>query len=242
MKSKNAVGVTITVMVILGVIILVFFISMTIGIIGPAAGRQIEDRADWIHGDSYKCANIQPIDATMCAEGTCTLSYSYNDISTYAVALPIPTEYWVNVTVLPPVCTYADNNPLSNEAGWCSNNDPDTYLQHEYQPLVYEVSIGNAVGRYIIPTDTCCQAGTCPAVNQEIKIYVGTVNSGNYDLRWRIATGWYDDGNVPAPVRTLTSLPAGVNPDLGLDCVGVNTGSSPRRGELTGEIKVYCEV
>ncbi|UCD03853.1 MAG: hypothetical protein JSW73_04915 [Candidatus Woesearchaeota archaeon] len=229
MNDRGEIGVGTVALVILAVIFLASIAYWATGHVIPVMGEKVQEAEEWVEGVALECNDMPIIDADECAEAgikDCKQSDDIDDYSTYAVRIPVETEYWVDVNISVDE-TWADDpaHRDTNHAHACSFNDPDEYPPHEYRPLIFEFSIGDAVGTYEVSPDT--PDGT----ELNVSIYLGVVDPGNNNLRWRIVTDWHDVGAADPDCNAADDLP--------LDPFGdVN-----RQGYLAEDkIKIYCEL
>lgn len=227
MYKRGQIGIGTVALVILAVIFIAAIAYWATGHVIPVMGEKVQEAEDWIEGVALECNDMPIIDSSQCAEAaikTCTQSDDINDYSTYAVRIPVETEYWldVNISVDQDWPDLAANRD-SDAASACSENDPDEYPPHEYRPLIFEFSIGDAVGTYEVSPDT--PDGT----ELNVSVYLGVVDPGSNNLKWRIVTDWYESNPDP---DCVAEVPTGC---AGEDC--------NRRGTLLRDkIKIYCEL
>lgn len=247
LKLKNAeIGISTVALVILAVLMIAVVAWFAVGQVSPALASKWNEGQDWVMDMASGCENIPPIIVSRCAEGAaseCNISRHYTDRSTYSIQIPITTEYWIDAEVEMD-CSYADvnyNNPANpKNADWadnCSDNDPERFPPHEFQPLIYEFKIGpKYIGNYTFDPDLCKNPGER---RYNISVYMGVINEGSYTLNWRILTPWAADDPSPGISHTCNPTPK-IAGDSWPPCS--DEEECTRIGNITSEtIRVYCE-
>lgn len=204
--KKGTVGMPALVGIILAVLVVSIVGTYAIFHVSPTLGGNTEEiLKGTILSSAHKCQRLDPINVSQCAEGSdCNKSYGYTDYSTYSVNIPTLAVYCVNVTLKRDYC-WADNHTSSDWADNASNNSPEFYDPDVYRKLTYQFKIGDEEERHeVIENDNSFV---------DRQICFETLDSGTYNLKWRIVTDW-DNSTVAS---------------------GEN-----RTGVLKDNIKLYC--
>lgn len=211
---KAEIGIGTLGLVVLAVIFIAILSYWATGDLIPGMSEKVDEAGDWINKIAQECANLDSINITRCAEGSCTISTNYTDTSTYSVKIPITTIYWLDVDLIRTRSGAENYNPEDDQRHICSNNDPNLFDPQDYQPLIYEFKISNFMReyteRYVVHPEDMHDN-----LRENVSIRLGTIPAGTYNLRWRIITDW--DSSLDA------------------SCSG-----PARRGQIFSDIRLYC--